>query len=217
MARKQSGALTTQTSSGVTPNPAPRAKKSAVQRKPTDRRARQGWTSGPIAAYKDAWWGAEEVHDRRPRINFVRAIAIPIAIASLVSRATAMPELVGKQVGPVGFGLMGMTWRPTPPPQAQSFEAMRTALSLGANNWNGGELYGPPDANSLQLLAAYFDKYPEDAEKVVLSIKGGTLPGQLTPDGSRKNVRRSVDECLKWLGGKKTLDLFECMAARCVV
>ncbi|KAJ4404841.1 hypothetical protein N0V91_005576 [Didymella pomorum] len=121
-----------------------------------------------------------------------------------------MPELVGKQVGEVGFGLMGLTWRASPPPKAQSFETMRTALSLGANNWNGGELYGPPDANSLQLLSEYFTKYPEDADKVVLSIKGGLLPGQMRPDGSEKNVRRSIDECLKWLDGKKSLDLFEC-------
>jgi len=121
-----------------------------------------------------------------------------------------MPELVGKQVGDVGFGLMGLTWRQSPPPKEQSFETMRTALSYGANNWNGGELYGPPDANSLQLLSAYFEKYPEDAEKVVLSIKGGLLPGQMKPDGSQKNVQRSIDECLKWLDGKKSLDLFEC-------
>lgn len=87
---------------------------------------------------------------------------------------------------------------------------MRTALSLGANNWNGGELYGPPTANSLHLLSAYFTKYPDDAEKVVLSIKGGLLPGKLQPDGSRANVHRSIEECLKHLDGKKSLDLFEC-------
>jgi pyridoxine 4-dehydrogenase len=103
-----------------------------------------------------------------------------------------------------------MTWRKNPPPQSQSFEAMRTALSLGANNWNGGELYGTPEHNSLHLLNAYFTKYPEDAEKVVLSIKGGVVPGQLRPDGSEAGVKRSIDECLKVLDGKKFLDLFEC-------
>jgi pyridoxine 4-dehydrogenase len=87
---------------------------------------------------------------------------------------------------------------------------MRTALSLGANNWNGGELYGTPEHNSLHLLNAYFTKYPEDAEKVVLSIKGGVVPGQLRPDGSEAGVKRSIDECLKVLDGKKFLDLFEC-------
>lgn len=121
-----------------------------------------------------------------------------------------MPHLVGKQVGEVGYGLMGLTWRAKPPTQQQSFEAMRTALSLGANNWNGGELYGSPERNSLHLLNEYFTKYAEDAEKVVLSIKGGLVPGQMKPDGSKAGVQRSIDECLKQLDGKKFLDLFEC-------
>jgi pyridoxine 4-dehydrogenase len=138
-----------------------------------------------------------------------------------------MPELVNKKIGEVGFGLMGMfsidlpstianvplpglTWRPTPPSQEQSFEAMRTALSLGANNWNGGELYGSPERNSLHLLNEYFTKYPEDASKVVLSIKGGLAAGEMRPDGSKKNIQRSIDECLRVLDGKKSLDLFEC-------
>jgi len=121
-----------------------------------------------------------------------------------------MPQLTGKPVGDIGYGLMGLTWRPSPPSQDQSFAAMRTALSLGANNWNGGELYGPPERNSLHLLNEYFTQYPEDAEKVVLSIKGGLVPGQLKPDGSKKGVQRSIDECLKVLDGKKFVDLFEC-------
>jgi pyridoxine 4-dehydrogenase len=87
---------------------------------------------------------------------------------------------------------------------------MRTALSLGANNWNGGELYGSPERNSLHLLNEYFTKYPGDAEKIVLSIKGGLKKGEMQPDGSQENVRRSIDECLKLLEGKKSLDLFEC-------
>lgn len=87
---------------------------------------------------------------------------------------------------------------------------MRTALSLGATAWNGGELYGTPDRNSLHLLNEYFTKYPEDADKIVLSIKGGVTPGGLTPDGSKANVSRSIEECLKVLDGKKFLDLFEC-------
>ena len=86
---------------------------------------------------------------------------------------------------------------------------MRKALSLGANYWNGGEFYGPPEANSLQLLAAYFTQYPEDADKVVLNIKGATNP-DLTPDGSEEGVRRSIDNCIRLLDGKKKLDIFEC-------
>lgn len=103
-----------------------------------------------------------------------------------------------------------MTWRPEPQPFEDSFKAMKAALEHGANFWNGGELYGTPEKNSLHLLNAYFTKYPEDAEKVVISIKGGLKRGQLVPDGSPENVRRSIDECLRVLDGKCRLDLFEC-------
>lgn len=42
-----------------------------------------------------------------------------------------MPEIAGKEVGPIGFGLMGLTWRATPPPQEQAFDAMHTAIQNG--------------------------------------------------------------------------------------
>ncbi|KAF2706869.1 Aldo/keto reductase [Pleomassaria siparia CBS 279.74] len=120
-----------------------------------------------------------------------------------------MVQLIGKQVGKIGYGMMGLTWRASPPPQSQSLAALRTALKLGANAWNGGELYGSPERNSLHVLNEYFTKYPEDAEKVILSIKGGLVPGEIRPDGSKAGVQRSIDECLKQLDGKKSLDLFE--------
>ena len=88
-----------------------------------------------------------------------------------------------------------------------SFKAMRAALEAGSNFWNAGEFYGTPQYNSLTLLEEYFTKYPEDAEKVVLSIKGGLV--NLTPDGSPEGVRRSMDNCLKLLNGKKSIDIFE--------
>jgi len=120
------------------------------------------------------------------------------------------PTLASKPVGPIGYGLMGLTWRPSPQPVEESFAAMSTALEKGANFWNGGELYGTPERHSCHLLNEYFTKNPSHADKVVLSIKGGTLPGKLIPDGSRANVRRSVEDCLKILDGKKTIDIFEC-------
>ncbi|KAI9885298.1 MAG: hypothetical protein M1823_002926 [Watsoniomyces obsoletus] len=119
-----------------------------------------------------------------------------------------MPSVVGKQVGAIGYGLMGLTWRSKPAPQDQAFKAMRAALNAGANFWNGGEFYGPPKYNSLVLLDRYFNQYPEDLDKVVISMKGG-LKANLTPDGSPEGVRRSVDNTLQGLG-KKSLDLFEC-------
>jgi len=86
---------------------------------------------------------------------------------------------------------------------------MRASLEAGCNFWNGGEFYGTPEYNSLTLLEKYFTKYPEDADKVVLSIKGAIGPG-LVPDSSPENVRRSIDQCLKLLNGKKSIDMFEC-------
>ncbi|KAI9700189.1 MAG: Pyridoxine 4-dehydrogenase [Bogoriella megaspora] len=121
-----------------------------------------------------------------------------------------MVKIAGNEVGEIGYGLMGLTWRAQPPSQSQSFAAMRAALANGCALWNGGEIYGNASRNSLHLLNEYFAQYPSDASKVVLSIKGGSVPNGIMPDGSAQNVRRSIDECLKVLDGKKKLDLFEC-------
>ncbi|RYP51240.1 hypothetical protein DL768_003399 [Monosporascus sp. mg162] len=120
-----------------------------------------------------------------------------------------MPQLVGKEVGSTGYGLMGFTWRAILPPREQAFEAMRTAIKNGANFWNGGVFYGPREYNSLVLLEQYFEKYPEDTDKVVISIKGGMNINGAGPDGSPEGTRRAVDECLAQLKGRKFLDIFE--------
>jgi len=69
----------------------------------------------------------------------------------------------------------GMTQREKPQPADEPFKAMRMALQMGCNFWNAGELYGTPERNSLHLLNEYFEKYPEDADKILLSIKGAAL------------------------------------------
>jgi pyridoxine 4-dehydrogenase len=85
---------------------------------------------------------------------------------------------------------------------------MKTALDGGANLWNGGEFYGTAENNSLTLLNKYFTKFPEDAEKVVLNVKGAHV--NWMPDCSEESIRRSVDNCIRMLGGKKSIDVFEC-------
>jgi len=120
-----------------------------------------------------------------------------------------MPQLLGKEIGPIGFGLMGLTWRPKPCPQEQAFETMRVAIKNGANFWNGGDFYGPPEYNSLVLLERYFEKYPEDADKAVISIKGGLNPKTHQLDASPENTRYVLDNCLTQLKGRKKLDIFE--------
>jgi pyridoxine 4-dehydrogenase len=136
-----------------------------------------------------------------------------------------MPQIVGREIGPIGYGLMGnqspsspkypytnpligLTWRLNPQPEEASFKAMKAALAAGCNFWNAGEFYGTPEFNSLTLLNKYFTKYPEDASKVVLSIKGGLK--DMHPDGSPEGIKRSVENCLRLLDGKKSIDVFEC-------
>lgn len=84
---------------------------------------------------------------------------------------------------------------------------MRASLDNGCNFWNAGEFYGTNSYNSLTLMERYFTKYPEDAPKVVLSIKGGI--NNMMPDGSPEGIRKSVENCLELLKGKKTIDIFE--------
>ncbi|RAL12317.1 aldo/keto reductase family protein [Aspergillus homomorphus CBS 101889] len=120
-----------------------------------------------------------------------------------------MPQLTGKEIGPIGFGLMGLTWRDKPCSQEQAFETMRAALKNGCNFWNGGEFYGPREYNSLVLLERYFEKYPEDADKVVISIKGGMDPKTFRADGSPTGMRRTMDDSMAQLKGRKKIELFE--------
>lgn len=85
---------------------------------------------------------------------------------------------------------------------------MRASLAAGCNFWNAADFYGTPEYNSLHLLNKYFTKYPEDASKVVLSIKSGLK--NFRPDGSPENIKTCIDYCLSILDGKKSIDIFEC-------
>ena len=87
---------------------------------------------------------------------------------------------------------------------------MRAALDSDCNFWNAGEFYGTPDWNTQKLLAAYFEKYPEDANKVVLSVKGAFDYTTFRPDASIEGLKRSLDKIHLDLAGTKRVDIFEC-------
>ncbi|KAH6666096.1 NADP-dependent oxidoreductase domain-containing protein [Halenospora varia] len=126
-----------------------------------------------------------------------------------ISRA-ALTTIAGKAVGPVGYGMLGLTipWAPVEYPVA--VKALKTALEQGANFWNGSLHYGTPQANSLHLIKHYFEQYPEDANKVVLSIKGAYHPKE-GPNGSPEGIRASVEEAVNVLPPSiKPIDIFEC-------
>lgn len=131
----------------------------------------------------------------------------------------------GKQVGNIGFGLMGkprlrqraktptdslrgLTWRASKQPDEESFAVIKAALESGCNYMNGGEFYGPPDNNSLTLLNKYYERYPEDIDKIVLNVKGCILE-TFAPDASPSGVKTSVENCVRLIGGKGRIDQFE--------
>ncbi|TAQ89701.1 hypothetical protein B7494_g1994 [Chlorociboria aeruginascens] len=118
-------------------------------------------------------------------------------------------KLGNKEVGPIAFGLMGLTARAKPTSYDEAVKTMKAALENGSNLWNGGEFYGPPNANSLQLLNCYFTKYPEDKDRVYLSMKGAFSFEPLGPDNSPENIRRSIDTCLHLLDDKVFIENWE--------
>lgn len=85
---------------------------------------------------------------------------------------------------------------------------MKFAFDNGCRLWSGAEFYGPPGWNSQVFINAYFTRYPNDADKVIICIKGGLDVQKLAPDTSAAFVRKSIDNILEQLGGKKNLDLF---------
>ncbi|KAL8933452.1 MAG: hypothetical protein Q9211_005778 [Gyalolechia sp. 1 TL-2023] len=142
-----------------------------------------------------------------------------------------MVFITGKDVGHTGYGMMStsrpsaavkslklillllpdLTWRTTPIPDPQAFSTLNTALANNVTLWNGGELYGPPHANSLHLLARFCTANPSSASRVCLSIKGGLHTTKfMTMDGSRTNIRRCIDEDLRILDGTGLkIDIYE--------
>lgn len=80
---------------------------------------------------------------------------------------------------------------------------MKAAVDNGSNHWNGGDFYGPADFNSMTLVKAYFEKYPEDASKVQIIIKGSLNPKTLKSDNRPEFLRASIDNIIEKLGGTK--------------
>ncbi|KAI0466989.1 NADP-dependent oxidoreductase domain-containing protein [Xylaria cf. heliscus] len=123
-------------------------------------------------------------------------------------------KIVGKDVKDIGYGLMSLHLpREKPLSDDERISMIKAAIDSGANFLNGSEFYGPTlQENSLSLLKQYFEKHPEDANKVVIGIKGGChLP--MAVDNSPEYTRESIENCLKLIGDKGKIDMWE-MARR---
>ncbi|KAG9002793.1 hypothetical protein FRB94_004739 [Tulasnella sp. JGI-2019a] len=155
--------------------------------------------------------------------QYLSPITPTLISTTLTIMATAEPQSVRLggtashvEIYKIGFGLMMMTWvNPIPISDEQAFETIKTAISSVPRGQklfiNSSEFYGtnPREAN-LHLIARFFDKYPELADRTFLSVKGGVGANDLAPDSSADNLCRSVDACNAALNGKKRMDLFEC-------
>lgn len=116
--------------------------------------------------------------------------------------------IAGKHVGRIGFGMGGLTGFGKVSKE-DGIATLKAALNAGANFWNAGDIYGTPEYNSLHLLDAYFTKYPEDAAKVVISVKSCfDMKGAKTRNDT-EGVKASIDHCLEILDGKCRIDVFQ--------
>ncbi|KAF7552089.1 hypothetical protein G7046_g7519 [Stylonectria norvegica] len=117
-------------------------------------------------------------------------------------------RILGKPIGPVGFGLMGFHMPGRQLSEEAVFAAIKAAINAGSNYFDAGEFYGAPDNNSLTTLNKYFAKYPEDADKVVVNVKGG-MGADRSPNASKEGISSSIENCMRLLGPIKKIDQFE--------
>ncbi|GME84796.1 unnamed protein product [Ambrosiozyma monospora] len=113
--------------------------------------------------------------------------------------------------GSTGYGLMSLTW--TSPdkiiPQEQAFETINNALADGVRFFNSGEFYGTGDPHlNLKYLRAYFEKYPKNRSKMIISVKGSVDLTTLAPDNSPENIKKSIENIVSYFPNNY-IDLFE--------
>ncbi|WVQ83827.1 hypothetical protein IAT38_005971 [Cryptococcus sp. DSM 104549] len=128
-----------------------------------------------------------------------------------MSSAIATTTVAGKQVGRIGYGLMQLTWTPEPPSTEASFAAMKAAADAGSNCWSSASFYGNPAGDpyaNIKLIAAFFDKYPQYKEKIVLVVKGGVDHKALFPRGTEVDFLREELTTMKQIMGDKEIDVF---------
>ncbi|KAJ7037912.1 aldo/keto reductase, partial [Mycena alexandri] len=116
-------------------------------------------------------------------------------------------------VGRIAHGLMMMGRTPDTTNDEIYFNSIKAgvdSLPPGAKIFlNSAEFYSNTGGiENLMMLARFYPKYPEYADKTFLSVKGAfTLPAK--PDCSMENMRKSVLNIQRALGPHKKFDLFQ--------
>jgi aryl-alcohol dehydrogenase-like predicted oxidoreductase len=114
----------------------------------------------------------------------------------------------GPEVGVVGLGCMGMTYRydmGAPRDDATSMAVIRQALDLGVTLVDTADVYGPSTNEELvgRALAGGHRARAVLATKVGLVDTGAPDESgntRIVPNGRPEHVRRSIDESLRRLG-----------------
>lgn len=100
-----------------------------------------------------------------------------------------------------GLGVMSFTWRPQPISQEVAFEALNEAIKINLPKKtfiNAGEFYGG-DFINLKYLQAFFDKYPEQRQHAIISVKGAVDLNTLQPTSTKEGILTSIDRSLQYL------------------
>jgi len=108
-----------------------------------------------------------------------------------------------------GLGLMSFTMKPKPYSQKSFNDTILATIKKNLPNKtfiNGGEFYGLNDLN-LKYIKTFLDHYPDEREKLIISIKGAMNPATFSPNGDRKSVQKSIDNVRRYV---PDLDMFEC-------
>ncbi|KAI0143719.1 Aldo/keto reductase [Xylariaceae sp. FL1272] len=121
----------------------------------------------------------------------------------------ATTVVCGKHITQNGLGLSRLVIPPLSVTAEEAIQVLKAALQAGVHVWNAADFYGTPEYNSLHLMNLYFTKYPEDANRVLLMVKGGIKDMKTySVDCSAEGMRRSFESVNKILDGKKTIDVF---------
>lgn len=116
------------------------------------------------------------------------------------------------RVNRLGFGAMRLTgsrvWGESAAPEnrEEAEKVLHRAVELGVNFIDTADFYGP-DTNE-NLIRESLHPYPED---LLIATKGGAVlhgPGDWSPDGSPKHLRRACEASMKRLGIER-IDLYQ--------
>ncbi|QOU21762.1 hypothetical protein BRETT_001926 [Brettanomyces bruxellensis] len=112
--------------------------------------------------------------------------------------------------GPTGYGTMSLTMRSERLDNQDCFDAINKALEQGITFFNVGEFYGDDKDRflNLKLFREYFAKYPQNRDKMTISVKGAIDPNTFIPSNTPEELTKSIKHIASYFPDNK-FDIFE--------